>query len=168
MALSALATPACIPPLLRVATTGMKVGEMCTEFEMRQLLHEAALRTQAVEGLEACARNGHQDALAALVEVAQSDSLSVKAIALTALREVAPGNEAYRSTVQRLPESERYLVNLQRTDVRSVPQITDPTRHLLDPSMRSSPAPRLVDDGGPVESVPGGSRATPRANRQER
>ncbi len=125
-AASALAHPAILPLLMEVA---QQSGSGSIHHEGGRAAQESILRTVAVDGIDAIARSGDERATNALVALTSSADRAVQASAVVALKYL-PTKTAFERLADKLPQDRRYLLNLVRADVREVPQISDPRRHL--------------------------------------
>jgi hypothetical protein len=122
---------------------------------------ETILRTTAVEGVGALAKEG-AGASDALLEFLSVDSLSVRRAAVQSLLATPRGRRLRKRIESALPESQRFLLDLEAIDVREAPQVKRPQRHLSEAGRRArvEPSPRLPGDE-PHESEryePGPSR----------
>jgi hypothetical protein len=110
---------------------------------------ETGLSLTAIDGLEWLAAAGHADAAAALVEAVRVPSLTVRACALTALRESGRTQTEYETAVSALPRELSYLGDVRRTRIQDVPQVTDPRNHLRRPE-------RLTHKRPPIDTARAG------------
>ena len=106
-AVSEASDPAGIAFLRRVALHDLPQG--ATHDLAGPVIEETGLSVTAIDGLEWLAAAGHADAAAALVAAVQVPSLTVRAIALTALRESGQTQKEYETAVASLPQEFRYL-----------------------------------------------------------
>lgn len=163
MAAGALTSPESVPFLRQAALqtddrerpTGAKDPACET---LGAVAADEALRVQAVEGLETLAREGVPGAIEALVDMVEAPTLTVRAVSVVALNDLDGASEARDRAVARLTPAFRYLADLHRVDVRDVPQVTDPRRHLSEPVREEHPVPRLDN----TDPWPGTDKPTPR------
>lgn len=99
---------------------------------------ESIVKMMAVDGIEAIARSGDRDAADALLTLASSADRGVQAAAVVALKYADIHRAHYEKLRSVFSQDRLYLLDLIRANVRDVPQIDDPTRHLRS-------APTTVD-----------------------
>jgi hypothetical protein len=168
MAVAAVGHEAAVIPLRDIALRQMPAlinSQAMTETS--SIVKDTALRTLAVESLERLAREAVAGALAALADAASADSLAVRAIALTALRDAEDAAPLLERALARLPEADRYLAEFRRLDVREVGQISDARRHLVGSEHSVLVPPRLPEDGGPGRDLVEPSSLTPQVRDTE-
>lgn len=94
---------------------------------------ETILRTTAIEGIGRLAERGNQQALDALFEFLDTDSISVCRASTQAILSVNPD---YRDRVaERIPSKFHYLLDVRPAQVKEIPQVKDPKKHLKDKKM---------------------------------
>jgi len=138
LAASALHHPAILPFLGELAQ-GPVTGEI--SHDGGRAAEESALRLVAVDGIEAVARAGHAPAADLLVTLAASADRAVQAAAVVALKYSEPYRDRFERVRAMLPREKAYLAELQRADVRDVPQVADPRRHLRGDAVTSDTRP---------------------------
>jgi hypothetical protein len=119
-----LGDEAALPFLIRVA---MQERQGESAHEGGRLAEESMLRSIAVEGIEQIAMHGSREAFDALLPFVRSTDRLVQATAVVALKYLNCPIERLRSLVS---EDRSYLLEIARIDIRDVPQIKDPRRHL--------------------------------------
>ena len=137
--------PAALPFLRTLVATPIPPERVPDPHSFSTVAEETILRTTAVEGVAALAAGGDEAARAALFEILDQPSLSIRRAAVQAL--LATGDDpALRDQIaRRLPEEQRFLLDLKRVDVRDVEQIADPQAHLTERGRgeRTKTPPRL-------------------------
>jgi hypothetical protein len=91
---------------------------------------ESMLRMIAVDGLDAIARSGDTDAADALLALVASPDRAVQAAAVVALKYADVHRARYERVRSMLSPDRLYLLDVVRANVRDVPQVVDPHRHL--------------------------------------
>lgn len=116
---------------------------------------ETILRTTAIEGLERLAVGGSAAAVEALLQALEEPSISMRRAAVQAILASPDGASLRPRLSTLLPADQQFLLDVRRVDVRDVPQVGDPTRHLApgagaEPSPPAPPLPedRNADDEG--------------------
>lgn len=131
LAAAALADRAVLPLLIEVARTPVRAGD-----SVRELSREARiskLRLMAVDGIHAIAAAGDSGAWDALEGLVESPDRAVQAAAVVAFNEADTGGDRLQRIGRILPNDRKFLLDVRRANVRDVPQIPDPTRHLAGP-----------------------------------
>lgn len=98
------------------------------------------LRLTALDGLEILARAGDEQAWRDIERLASSADLGVQAGAVAALK-FGGRDEALTRLRRQLPVNRFYLFDIRRPNVRDVPQIADPRRHLAGREVSSGERP---------------------------
>jgi HEAT repeat protein len=139
-----LRQPAALPYLV---LTPIPPEEASDPHSFSTVAEETILRTTAVEGIGYLA-NERGEAVEALFECLKQPSVSVRRAAVQSLLKTARGRRLRARISSTLPEDQRFLLNLKAVDVRDVPQIKRPQRHLSEAGGRASiaPAPSLPGD----------------------
>jgi hypothetical protein len=142
MAAAALNHPAAVAPLIGMASRALRSPD-ARRGESPDLLAGTAVQTHAVEALELLAASEVAGAREALVQAAAAESLAVRAVALTALRDGNGSATHFESAQSELPRGASHLAELQRVQVSDVAQIADPTLHLRNHHQRTRTPPPL-------------------------
>ena len=100
---------------------------------------EAMIRTTAIEGIVRLALSGDRQAVELLSKHTGHQNLSVRRAAVQGYIE-AVGPDARDELLSRLPESDRFLVDIRRANVQDVPQPTV-ERGVEESERLSPPAP---------------------------
>lgn len=104
------------------------------------LAEETMLRATAVEGIEHLAVSGNEDALQTLFLAIGQASRSIRIAAVQGIL-ATPGGERLRDRVAAmLPEEHLFMLDINRMDVRDVPQIDDPRQFLKPGVLRRMPS----------------------------
>jgi hypothetical protein len=140
-AVSEASDPAGITFLRRVALH--ELPRSATHDLAGPLIQETGLSLTAIDGLEWLAAAGHADAAAALIEAVRVPSLTVRAVALTALRESGRTQMEFETAVASLPPEFRHLGNVRRTKVEDAGQVADPRTHLCRIEKRTHRRPPI-------------------------
>jgi hypothetical protein len=97
---------------------------------------ETILRTTAVEGVGYLAAEERREALEALFEFLKQPSLSIRRAAVQSILSAPGGGRMRRRIAALLPDEHQFLLELKSVDVRDVPQIEKPQRHLTEAGRR--------------------------------
>jgi hypothetical protein len=136
LAASALRHQAILPLLTDVAREPVRGT---ARHDGGRALEESVLRLIAVDGIEAIAQIGDAAAADALVTLTASSDRAVQAAAVVALKYSDAHRARFDELRETLPADRRYLLDVVRADVRDVPQIDDPRRHLAaEPTTRDA------------------------------
>jgi hypothetical protein len=100
-------------PLPPERTPGMVIHSTVSE--------EVVIRTTAIEGITRLASQGTDGALEALRAQMQSETFSIRRAAIQGYLEAA-GEDTRDQLRSELPESDHFILDLRREDVRNVPQ----------------------------------------------
>ncbi len=156
MALGAVGAPAVVPVLTELATAQHVPA---SDGDPEAATHAMTVNSSAVEALEKLARAGVAQAADALVDVVRLNvSLTVRGVALVALRDVDTGGQLEQAS-SFIPYAQQHLLELRRVAVLEAPQVKDPRRHLLGQEGPTMLRPDLAGDG---QDTPAASD-TPRA-----
>jgi hypothetical protein len=141
--------PAALPFLRNLILTPIPPEESPDPHSFSSVGEETILRTTAVEGIGYLAKD-HADATEALFEALKQPSLSIRRAAVQSLLATSRGRRLQARIRKALPEDQQFLVDLKAVDVRDVPQVKKPERHLSEAGRRGgiAPAPSLPDDEG--------------------
>jgi len=152
-AASELRHPAALPFLRNLILTPIPPEESPDPHSFSTVGEETILRTTAVEGIGHLAHN-RADAIEALFEALRQPSLSIRRAAVQSLLASPRGRKLRARISKSLPEEQQFLLDLKRIDVRDVPQIKNPERHLSEAGRRGgiAPAPSLLGDEAKTES----------------
>lgn len=104
---------------------------------------EVMIRTTAIEGVTRLAAAGNKDALELLRKHTGHESFSVRRAAVQGYLE-AGGSGAREELLKTLPESDRFILDIRRMDVRDVPQ----------PRVERAPSGKRDDAPSPQMSRP--------------
>lgn len=151
---------AALPFLLDVVLTPIPPEEAPDPHSFSTVAEETILRTTAVEGIGYLAED-RSDAVEALFECLKQPSLSIRRAAVQSLLKTSRAKSMRARIANALPEDQRFLLDLETPDVRNVPQVKRPERHLSEAGRRAgaAPAPGLPDDEPRAEQSPSpGSR----------
>jgi hypothetical protein len=150
-----------LPFLRRVVLTPIPPEGSDDPHSFSTVAEETILRTTAAEGVGYLAAAGDRQALESLFEFLQVPSLSIRRATVQAILDTREGPQLRDRIAAFLPNDQRFLLDLGRPDIREVPQIEDPQRHLRD-------AARQVEKG-PPDRLPGeGSNPTRQDERPPR
>ena len=130
---------------------------------------ETVIRTTAVDGIAALALRGDDDAVRTLQQCMAMPSFSIRRAAVQGLL-ASPRADDLREWLQTsVPEDQAFLLNLKRSDVRDVPQIENPQRHLSERARNrnKSVAPDLPDRRQQEPRRDGYGGESPNASKQE-
>ena len=147
--------PAALPFLLDLALTPIPPEEAPDPHSYSTVAEETILRTTAVEGIGYLAKE-RREAIEALFECLKPPSVSIRRAAVQSLLKTSHGRRFRSRIANALPEDHRYLLALKALDVRDVPQIKRPQRHLSKAGGRAgiAPAPRLPGDEPRTKQTP--------------
>lgn len=141
LAAAALAHRSILPLLVQVAHEPLRRS---ISREGSRAEEESVLKLIALQGIEAIARSGDDDAAEALVALAASPDRAVQAEAVVALKYAEGHRQRYEELAKTLPHDRLYLLDLMRADVHDVPQVEDPRRHLVGGSTTVDARPNLA------------------------
>jgi hypothetical protein len=152
--------PAALPFLRNLILTPIPPEESPDPHSFSSVGEETILRTTAVEGIGYLAKD-RADATEALFEALKQPSLSIRRAAVQSLLATSRGRRLQARIRKALPEEHQFLVDLRAVDVRDVPQIKRPERHLSEAGRRGgiAPAPSLPGD---EVGLPAGNKAPKR------
>ena len=139
--------PAALPFLRNLILTPIPPEESPDPHSFSTVAEETILRTTAVEGVGYLARD-RANAVGTLFEALRQPSLSVRRAAVQSLLGSRRGRKLRAQISNALPEEQRFLLDLKAVNVRDVPQVTNPERHLSEAGRRGgiAPAPSLPGD----------------------
>lgn len=120
-------------------TASTPIGEMSS---VDAAVEESRLRLTAVDGLERLGRAGDIEAWQDLERLASSADRAVQMGAVAALK-FGGQDEAVARLRRLLPADRRFLFDITRPDVRDVPHVVDPRRHLAGREMSTGTRPPL-------------------------
>jgi hypothetical protein len=133
-------------------------------------IEETILRSLAIEAIEQIAIDSkNHEAMDALGEVMSSPSLTLRALALVALRGVDVDGQYLERISGMLPDDQKYLLHIRRVKITDVSQISDPRIHLLGPELGVPGAPLLPDDAHRLverQSLPIGRGDSPQLSKR--
>lgn len=121
-----------LPLLVNVAQTPIPEEKSPDPHSFSSVEEETIIRTTAVDGIADLARDGNEAAEEALFDLVRSPSFSIRRAAVTGLRSSPRGDDLVDRIADCLPDEERFMLELKRTDVRKVEQIEDPRLHLSE------------------------------------
>jgi hypothetical protein len=122
--LADLATPAATDLFDRVLSTPIPAERASgRDHRYSTVGEEVILRTTSVEGLRRLASDGDERAADVLLRHIGHEHRTVRSACVFALVDV--GGDAEKSMREVLPEADRYLLEVRRTDLREVPQPTE-------------------------------------------
>jgi HEAT repeat protein len=153
-AASELRHPATLPFLRNLVSTPIPPEESPDPHSLSTVGEETILRTTAVEGIGFLARD-RADATDALFEVLRQPSLSLRRAAVQSLLATPRGRKLRARIAKALPEEQQFLLALKAVDVRNVPQIKNPERHLSEAGRRGGIAPAPSLPGDEANTAPG-------------
>lgn len=132
-------------------------------------IEETILRLLAIEAIEQIAIDSKShEAMDALAEATGSPALTLRALALVALRGVDVDGQYVERASAMLSDDQKYLLNIRRVKIAEVSQISDPRIHLLRPELGVPGAPLLPDDAHRLErqSLPTGRGDSPQLSKR--
>ncbi len=154
---------AVLPFLTNLILTPLPAEKSSDPHSFSTVQEETILRTRAIEGVGQLARE-NRDAANALFEFLKQPSLSMRRAAVQSLLAVRRDAATRKKIAALLPEEHRFLVDLKAVDVRQVPQIKNPERHLCK-SKGSSSVPAPPDFTGDDSCGEGESESGPQTNK---
>lgn len=123
--------PAALPLLKQLALAPIPPEES-DDPHSSTVAEETIIRTTAVDGVAALAKNGNEEALEALLDFAHLPSFSIRRAAVQGLLSTPKGDD-YRDRIRDcLPKDQQFLLDLKKLDVRKAPQVDDPLQHLSE------------------------------------
>lgn len=153
--------PAVLPFLLDLALTPIPPEEAPDPHSYSTVAEETILRTTAVEGIGYLAKE-RREAVEALFECLKQPSVSIRRAAVQSLLKTSRGRSLRSRIANALPEDQRFLLDLKAVEVRDIPQVKRPQRHLSKAGSRGgvAPAPSLPGDEPETEQTrePGPTR----------
>ena len=158
---SELRHPAALPFLTNFVQTRIPRERSHHVHTFSTVTEETILRTTAVAGVEQLALADNGDALEALFTFLEVPSLSVRRAAVQAILATKEGPRLRTRVAALLPANQQFLLDIQRVDVHSVPQITNPQRSLV--STASTAPPPALDSRG--EALAANGNDTPQIRR---
>jgi hypothetical protein len=158
LAAAALEHPAVLPFLGELARRPV-TGEI--KHDGGRAAEESALRLVAVDGIDAIARTGNTQAADLLVALVASPDRAVQAAAVIALKYSSRHRDRFEEACALLPADRGYLIDVRRADVREVPQIADPRRHLRGAPFTTDTRPDPVTFQRRNDTAAPGNRRAP-------
>lgn len=152
LALAALKLPSALDLLSAVALNPQPLPPVDSASPAVDVHRGAALEAgtilslDALEAVEALARDGHADALGVLVRAANVQSNPIRALALAVLAAKPEWSDHFARAEAALPRELKYLANARRTALSDVAQIRDPRDFLAGVEKGVQPAPHLQDN----------------------
>lgn len=154
LAAGALQDPATLAYLRGVVFRPWPTSSPATH-RVEDQVEETALRSLAVEAIEQLAADSRNvEAMDALTEVVSVPSLTLRTLALVALRAVDGTGQYFERAAAMLPKDQKYLLDARRVKVTDVSQIPDPRVHLLGPELGVPGRPPLREDAPSLETRP--------------
>lgn len=152
--------PAALPFLRNLILTPIPPEESPDPHSFSTAGEETILRTTAVEGIGYLAKS-RADATEALFEALKQPSLSIRRAAVQSLLATSRGRKLRARIARALPEDQQFLLDVKAVEVRDVPQVKKPERHLSEAGRRGgiAPAPSLPGD---ESNMPGDNKAPTR------
>ena len=142
-----LKNPASLPLLKTVVTTPIPPERSRDPHSFSTVAEDTALRTTAVEGVAALARDGDEQATRALLGFLDIDSISIRRSAVQGLLAAPNADDLRDEIVDCLPKAQRFLLDVKPMNVTDVAQISDPTAHLSERGRAAEKEqPPRVDD----------------------
>jgi len=121
---------------------------------------ETILRTTAVDGVARLAGRKNASAFTSLFEFLAQPSFSIRRAAAHGIL-AAPNGRRYASRIaDLLPSDQRFILDMKRIDVRDVPQVRDPRKHLPERIRSREGAPK------PVQNIAASGGAGPKLRRR--
>lgn len=144
---SELRHSAALSHLTNLVSTPIPPEQSTNPHSYSTVVQETILRTTAVEGVGYIAAKGGKAAFEALFEFLKQPSLSIRRAAVQAILSTPKGQEARKRIEGLLPKDQRFLLDIKPADVREVPQIKQPGRHLKDTGRKvKKVAPPTIPD----------------------
>jgi hypothetical protein len=128
--------PAALPFLRNLVSRPIPPEQSRDPHSFSTVGEETILRTTAVEGVGHLAAEENRDALEALFEFLKQPSLSIQRATVQSILATPRGGRLRRRIAGVLPEEHQFLLDLKAVDVRDVPQIEKPERHLSEAGRR--------------------------------
>lgn len=140
--------PAALPLLRDLVRQRIPPERSPDPHSLSTVAEETILRTTAVEGVEYLAVDGNDEAREALFGFLEQPSLSIRRASVQGILATSGGDALRGRVAALLPADQQFILDIKRVDVRAVPQIEDPTRHLAQAARPlTDPSPRLPDQG---------------------
>lgn len=157
--LGELQDPSALPTLDEIIDSPIPAERSKVLHEYSTRADELMLRTTAVEGIKRIAEKDSKRARDLLLKKARHAQLSIRRAAVQSYLEVG-GPDAAEKLLEILPEEDRWLLEIQRQDVREVPQpvIFDST----SPRKEEEPLPPRAGEIPPKQKQPSTDSPTPR------
>jgi hypothetical protein len=130
--------PAALPFLRNLVLTPIPAERSRDPHSFSTVAEETILRTTAVEGVEYLAVDGNDAALEALFAFLGQPPLSIRRASVQAILATKGGQDLRKRVAALLPEDQHFLLDIKRVDVREVPQIDDPEKHLTEAGRRGA------------------------------
>jgi hypothetical protein len=161
LAAVALANRSVLPLLAEVASEPVSGT---TRHDGGRDAEESMLRMMAVDGIDAIARLGDADAADALLALATSSDRGVQALAVVALKYAEIHRDRYEKLRGVLSPDRLHLLDIVRANVRDVPQVADPRRHLRSEPTTVDARPDLASGARRNSGVPSHQARVPQAS----
>lgn len=157
-----LRNPAALPFLRSLLARPIPPEQSRDPHSFSTVGEETILRTTAVEGVGYLAAEGSREALDALFEFLKQPSLSIRRAAVQSILSTPGGGRMRRRIASLLPAEHQFLLDLKPVDVRDVPQIEKPQRHLSEVGRRERTEAPPDFPGREPDAEEGGKRRTRR------
>lgn len=157
--ISELEDDSSVPHLDRIARSKIPAEKSKLLHQFSTRAEELLIRTTAVDGITRLARKGVVEATKGLLELASNKVLSIQRAAVQGYLEVG-GRTARKELKALLPEDRHFLLDIERVDVKAVPQAknfeTQLRAEMYTPPDRGSLKPESKNQvPGDVPRVPG-------------
>lgn len=136
-----------LPFLRKLVLTEIPPEEISLPHSSSTVAEETIIRTTAVEGIGYLAKKGKKEALNALFEFLASPSISIRRASVQELLKV---DKRLREKISASLQKEfHYLLDIAQKNVRDVPQVKNPKRHLKDKKLidpKKGPPPAVEEE----------------------
>lgn len=136
-----------LPFLKKLVLTEIPPEETLTPHSSSTVAEETIIRTTAVEGIGYLAKKGKKEALNSLFEFLTIPSISIRRASVQELLKVDKRLRAKISSL--LPKEFHYLLDVNQKNVKDVPQVKNPRRHLKDKKLidpKKGPPPEVDEE----------------------
>ena len=163
-AASQLEHPAALSFLRTVATSPIPPERSKDPHSWSTVAEETILRTTAIDGVARLARRKNPSALASLFEFLTQPSFSIKRAAAHGILAAPNGRKHSSRIADLLPSDQRFILDMKHVDVRKVPQVKDPRKHLPERVRNRESVPKPVPK--PAASRGAGPKLQPQSKKE--
>lgn len=148
--------PATLPYLANTSKTPIADEQSRDPHSFSTVAEETIIRTAAIDGVAELAKDGDERAQRLLMDCVRLPSFSIRRAAIMGLLALRDADHYREEIKSLLPADQHFILEMRKVDVKDVPQVKDPTRHLRDRLREGklSAPPKLDLDGQSDDGPP--------------